>query len=124
MTAVTFCPSVLAIPFKIEKADGLTERNPDRYRFDPNPRIRDGMTNIWRMLVKDSRSAVDQHFASILRELLKEMGGRLWRNREAASLALADLLQGRRWAEIKDHLEQIWSMAFRAIDDIKVCCCF
>ena len=82
------------------------------------------MTNIWRMLVKDSRSAVDQHFSSILRELLKEMGGRLWRNREAASLALADLLQGRRWQEVKDHLEQIWTMAFRAIDDIKVPPCF
>ena len=79
------------------------------------------MTNIWRMLVKDSRSAVDQHFESILKELLKEMAGRLWRNREAASLALADLLQGRRWPEVKGHLEQIWTMAFRAIDDIKVC---
>lgn len=51
------------------------------------------MTNIWRMLVKDSRTAVDDNFKSILKELLKEMGGRLWRNREAASLALADLLQ-------------------------------
>ena len=78
------------------------------------------MTNIWRMLVKDPRTAVDQHFNSILWELLKEMGGRLWRNREAASLALADLLQGRRWGDVKDCLEQIWTMAFRAIDDIKV----
>lgn len=78
------------------------------------------MTNIWRMLVKDPRSAVDQHFSTILRELLKEMGGRLWRNREAASLALADLLQGRRWQDVRQWLEQIWTVAFRVIDDIKV----
>lgn len=94
-----------------------------RYRFDPNARIRDGMTNIWRMLIKDSRAAVDLHFDAILKELLKEMGGRLWRNREAASLALADLLQGRRWPEVKQWLEQIWGLAFRVIDDIKVVSC-
>ena len=30
------------------------------------------------------------------------------------------LLQGRRWGDVKDSLEEIWTMAFRAIDDIKV----
>ena len=64
-----------------------------RYQYDPNPRVRDGMTNIWRVLVDEPRKAVDQHFDAILRELLREMGGKLWRNREAAALAIADLLQ-------------------------------
>lgn len=91
-----------------------------RYQFDPNPRIRDGMTNIWRVLVKEPRAAIDQHFQRILDELLKEMGGRLWRNRESATLALSDLLQGRRWADVQHRMEQVWGIAFRVIDDIKV----
>ena len=34
------------------------------------------------------------HYAgAIADELLREMGGRMWRNREAACLGLADLLQ-------------------------------
>ena len=53
------------------------------------------MTNIWRVLVDEPRKAVDQHFDAILQELLREMGGKLWRNRESAALAIADLLQVR-----------------------------
>ena len=51
--------------------------------------------------------------------LLQEMGGRLWRNREASCNALSDLLQGRRWPELKDKLRNIWTMTLRAADDIK-----
>jgi len=51
--------------------------------------------------------------------LLQEMGGRLWRNREASCNALSDLLQGRRWSELKDKLRDIWTMTLRAADDIK-----
>ena len=51
------------------------------------------MANIWRALIPDPRKAVDQHFKAIMAELLGEMGGKLWRNREAACLAMADLLQ-------------------------------
>lgn len=90
-----------------------------RYQYDPNPRVRDGMTNIWRVLVEEPRKAVDAHFDVILPELLREMGGRLWRNREAAALALSDLLQGRRWQDVKSRFEEIWTMAFRTLDDIK-----
>lgn len=64
-----------------------------RYQYDPNPRVRDAMTHIWRALVDDPKQALDSHFAAVVRELLKDMGGRLWRNREAACSALADLLQ-------------------------------
>jgi len=51
--------------------------------------------------------------------ILQEMGGRLWRNREASCNALSDLLQGRRWPDLKDKLSDIWSMTLRAVDDIK-----
>ena len=64
-----------------------------RYQYDPNGRVRDAMTHIWAALVPEPRAALDAHFGAIADELLREMGGRMWRNREAACLGLADLLQ-------------------------------
>ncbi len=64
-----------------------------RYQYDPNPRVREAMAAIWRALVPEPRAAVEAHWDAIARELLGEVGGRLWRNREAACLGLADLLQ-------------------------------
>ncbi|DBB07277.1 TPA: hypothetical protein ACH3X3_008782 [Trebouxia sp. C0006] len=90
-----------------------------RYQYDPNARVRDSMSHIWRALVTEPKKTVDEHFGAILQELLKEMGGRLWRNREASCNALSDLLQGRRWPELKDKLRNIWTMTLRAADDIK-----
>ncbi|KAL3147888.1 hypothetical protein ABBQ32_002606 [Trebouxia sp. C0010 RCD-2024] len=90
-----------------------------RYQYDPNARVRDSMSHIWRALVAEPKKTVDEHFGAILKELLKEMGGRLWRNREASCNALSDLLQGRRWPELKPWLSDIWSMVLRAVDDIK-----
>lgn len=66
-----------------------------RYQYDPNGRVRDAMTHIWAALVPEPRAALDTHFGAIADELLREMGGRMWRNREAACLGLADLLQVR-----------------------------
>ncbi len=53
------------------------------------------MAAIWRALVPEPRAAVEAQWGAIADELLKEVGGRLWRNREAACLGLADLLQAR-----------------------------
>lgn len=36
---------------------------------------------------------VDENFDVIMKELLKEMGSRLWRNRESGCKAVSDLLQ-------------------------------
>lgn len=64
-----------------------------RYQYDPNPRVSDSMSHIWHALVSDPKKTVDAHFEPICNELLKEMGGRLWRNREASCNGMADLLQ-------------------------------
>jgi hypothetical protein len=48
-----------------------------------------------------------------MRGLLADMGGAQWRVREAASLAMADLLQGRRWAELQPTFEELWGMTLR-----------
>ncbi len=66
-----------------------------RSQYDPNPRVREAMGAIWRALVPEPRAAIESHWDAIAGELLTEIGGRLWRNREAACLGLADLLQVR-----------------------------
>ncbi|MEW5319235.1 MAG: hypothetical protein WDW38_010400 [Sanguina aurantia] len=90
-----------------------------KFMYDPNPRVQDAMGAIWRSLVDDPKAAVEAHFGPIIAELLREMGGRQWRNRQAACGALADLVQGRRWAELCPHFGEVWSMMLRAMDDIK-----
>ncbi|GAX79566.1 hypothetical protein CEUSTIGMA_g7007.t1 [Chlamydomonas eustigma] len=90
-----------------------------RYQYDPNQKVQDAMEHIWRSIVDEPRKAIDEHFAAIMQDLVKEMGGRLWRNRQASAAALLDLLQGRRWNELKPFYENIWSMALRCLDDIK-----
>ncbi|CAK0785632.1 hypothetical protein CVIRNUC_008843 [Coccomyxa viridis] len=93
-----------------------------RYQHDPNPRVRDAMTHIWRTLIDNPKEVVDEHFTAIVKEVLAEMGGRLWRNREAACSALSDLMQGRRFAQVQPHLQQMWEMTMRAMDDVKESC--
>jgi hypothetical protein len=77
------------------------------------------MAHIWHALLDDPKAAVTQHFDAIMKALLADMGGGQWRVREAASLATADLLQGRRWEELAPHFEALWGMTLRVIDDIK-----
>ncbi|CAK9863286.1 unnamed protein product, partial [Sphagnum jensenii] len=90
-----------------------------RYQYDPNKRIQDAMGHIWKSLVAEPKKTVDEYFDDIMEDLLVQAGSRLWRSRESACLALADLLQGRRFSEVGKYLERLWIMAFRAIDDIK-----
>ena len=42
-----------------------------RYQYDPNARVRDSMSHIWRALVAEPKRTVDEHFGAILQELLK-----------------------------------------------------
>ncbi|KAG0347308.1 hypothetical protein BG005_000251 [Podila minutissima] len=90
-----------------------------RYQYDPNPKVNEAMTSIWRALVKEPKKAVQEYFDVIIKDLLDGMGARAWRTRESSCLAMADLLQGRSVEEIEKYLENIWTMSFRALDDIK-----
>ncbi|KAG0331256.1 hypothetical protein BG004_001755, partial [Podila humilis] len=90
-----------------------------RYQYDPNPKVNEAMTSIWRALVKEPKKAVQEYFEVIIKDMLEGMGARAWRTRESSCLAMADLLQGRSVEEIEQYLEQIWTMSFRALDDIK-----
>ena len=48
-------------------------------------------------LLDDPKKAISQRLPDIASDLLTEIGGRTWRGRESVCLALADLVQGRRW---------------------------
>ncbi|KAG0232498.1 hypothetical protein BGW42_008118 [Actinomortierella wolfii] len=90
-----------------------------RYQYDPNPKVNEAMTSIWRSLIKEPKKAVQEYFDVIIQNLLTGMGARAWRTRESSCLAMTDLLQGRAVEDIANYLEQIWNMSFRALDDIK-----
>ncbi|VAI29983.1 unnamed protein product [Triticum turgidum subsp. durum] len=90
-----------------------------RYQYDPDKNIQDSMGHIWKLIVSDPKKAIDEHYDVIVEDLLVQSGSRLWRSREASCLALADIIQGRRYSQVSKHLIKIWTTTFRAMDDIK-----
>ncbi|GMH13042.1 hypothetical protein Nepgr_014883 [Nepenthes gracilis] len=90
-----------------------------RYQYDPDKNVQDAMTHIWKSLVADPKQAIDEHMDLIINDLLIQCGSRLWRSRESSCLALADIIQGRKFEQIGKHLKRIWIASFRAMDDIK-----
>ncbi|KAL6564853.1 hypothetical protein OROMI_016303 [Orobanche minor] len=90
-----------------------------RYQYDPDKNVQDAMAHIWKSLIPDSKRAIDEHLDLIFDDLLVQCGSRLWRSREASCLALADILQGRKFDQVEKHLKRIWIAGFRSMDDIK-----
>ncbi|KAL3828680.1 hypothetical protein ACJIZ3_017482 [Penstemon smallii] len=90
-----------------------------RYQYDPDKNVQDAMGHIWKSLIADSKSAIDDHLDLIFDDLLIQCGSRLWRSREASCLAIADILQGRKFDQVEKYLNRIWTAAFRAMDDVK-----
>ncbi|KAL5994756.1 hypothetical protein ACLOJK_024810 [Asimina triloba] len=90
-----------------------------RYQYDPDKNVQDAMGHIWKSLVEDPKKTMDEYLDLIFEDLLVQCGSRLWRSREASCLALADIIQGRRFSQVSEYLKRIWIAAFRAMDDIK-----
>ncbi|KAL4961449.1 proteasome stabiliser-domain-containing protein [Aspergillus stella-maris] len=91
-----------------------------RYRFDPNPNVQHSMNTIWLALVKDSNAVITEHFDEIMTDLLKSMlAGREWRMRQASCTAIADLIQGRQPEVYSRYVDEIFTKAFKLVDDIK-----
>ena len=105
--------------------DGYLAQNPKlypklyRYRFDPNTKVQRSMNDIWTALVKDSGATIDKYFDDIMDDLLVSIIGKEWRVRQASCAAIADLVQGRPVEKYGRYLGQIWTMAFKVLDDIK-----
>ncbi|KAJ5328506.1 hypothetical protein N7452_008896 [Penicillium brevicompactum] len=112
--------------FSDSSVDGYLAKNPKiypklfRYRFDPNPNVQRSMNTIWQALVKDPTVVIDTHFDEIMQDLLKSiLAGREWRVRQASCAAVADLIQGRRPEKFAHYLDEVYSKAFKLLDDIK-----
>ncbi|SCV00930.1 LANO_0F09274g1_1 [Lachancea nothofagi CBS 11611] len=90
-----------------------------RYRFDPYRNVADAMNKIWQTVVKSTADTVAEYHDSILDNVLKGMGAKDWRVREASGYALIDLLENSNEKAYQESLEMIWTMAFRTMDDIK-----
>ncbi|CAK9147573.1 unnamed protein product [Ilex paraguariensis] len=90
-----------------------------RYQYDPDKNVQDSMAHIWKSLVAESKRTIDEYLDLIIDDLLMQCGSRLWRSREASCLALADIIQGRKFDQVGKHLKKVWIAAFRAMDDIK-----
>ncbi|KNC54159.1 uncharacterized protein AMSG_09939 [Thecamonas trahens ATCC 50062] len=103
-----------------------------RYRFDPDERVQASMARIWKALVgvvaearsessvQTERMIVAEQFDEVLSSALEGIGQRAWRVREASVLALGALLEtSPPLTTVQARLEEMWTMAFRALDDIK-----
>lgn len=91
-----------------------------RYRFDPNPNVQRSMNEIWKALVKDPTTVIDQNFGLIMDDLLKSvLSGKEWRAREASCAAIADLVSGRDVEKLEAYLDEVWKVAFKVLDDVK-----
>lgn len=62
------------------------------------------MAHIWKSIVAEPKKTVDEYFDLIVEDLLMQSGSRLWRSREASCLALADLIQGRKFFQVMIHV--------------------
>lgn len=90
-----------------------------RYKYDPNASVSKSMNDIWNSIISDNSKTINEYYNAILDELLKSMGNKEWRVREASTLALTDLLQHLPIEKYETRMEEIWTMGFRALDDIK-----
>lgn len=90
-----------------------------RYRFDPNASVSRSMNDIWKSLIRDDAKTVGANFEIILQELVSGMGSREWRTRQASAVALGNLLQTQPEEKYGHRLEEIWTVCFRSMDDVK-----
>lgn len=106
---------------RAELAPVMRQMLPKIYRslYDPNPKVQESMHGIWRSLVDDPPVALREYFPEITAELLRCMGDRLWRHREAGCSGMQDLVQGRAWDSLAPVFAEVLGMTFRAMDDVK-----
>ena len=99
-----------------------------RYRFDPNSNVQKSMDDLWKSIVKDPNAVLEEHFDTIMEDLLSTIvgkgpvsgqSGKEWRVREACCGAIADLIQGRPFPKYEAYYQRIWTVAMKLLDDIK-----
>lgn len=90
-----------------------------RYKHDPTKCVADSMCIIWSSVVDNSSEIVNKHSSIILDEILMSITKNEWKVRQASVNALIELIQIVPDEMYEDRLENIWTMCFRCMDDIK-----
>ena len=120
---IAFSLQSIAARAQIDLTRHLGAFVPKLYRmtYDPSAKVQESMRSIWSALLGEgAHKLVDEHFAAILAECTREMLNRgVWRSRESACRALADVLVGRRYEEVAEALPMLWENALKVRDDIK-----
>ena len=90
-----------------------------RMQFDPSP-MGQTMSVIWKGIVKErGQQVTEKYFSAIVRDVVASLGDRLWRTRESACHAGADLISGRPLEQVEGIMEPLLQGLYRCMDDIK-----
>lgn len=73
------------------------------------------MGHIWKSLVADPKKTIDEYLDLVIDDLLTQCGSRLWRSREASCLALADIIQGRKFSQVIVVFFFPWQFGFQRL---------
>lgn len=89
-------------------------------KYDPYPSIREVMRSLWDILVTPEYARlVILLQGRILDLLVSSLTSTIWRDREAACLALESFLVRRTWTHIRPRLLRLWKGAMNVLDDIR-----
>ena len=101
-----------------------------RLMHDPDPRLRESVSGIWKAIAsideslstgEAERSLLTLHLGGILDLCIASAtGAKQWRIRESSVMSLSDIIPGRSFEEVGDsRLRLLWEVASRSLDDIK-----
>jgi hypothetical protein len=89
-------------------------------RFDPYDTVREVMRELWDVLVPAENAHLTILLQSrIMRHLAGMLSSPVWRDREAACVALENFLVRRSWKQVRPRLETLWRGGMRVLDDVR-----
>ena len=91
-------------------------------KFEPNSTIRDIMKSLWdTLIIKEQKSMTTTLHKEFFFFLSTHLSSGLWREREAACLALNSYLHLPHisWSLLKPWIEKLWELGMRVLDDVR-----
>lgn len=100
-------------------------------KFHSNPKVSEVMTNLWNFAKgkfvttsTQEKTLLQQHWRVIFQFLLSRVeGSRNFKYREAACVALIDILNGADADQLRDEFLHLWKLASAAVDDVMEAVC-
>ena len=90
-----------------------------RSQFDPYDTVREVMRELWATLVPAEWHLTVLLQGQILTFLSNQLYSPVWRDREAACLALENFLVRRSWKQVKPRLVSMWTAGLKVLDDVR-----